>query len=98
MTSTGDKWETCNECRAIGRKHVTHAELEADPIGTWRREWRSGGLAIRWHDHPCDDPAKAWAHFGPWGVDELPHSHMQESDRIDPATAFAELTRLAGPV
>lgn len=87
--------------------HVSRAELEADPIGTWRQLWREDSIAVRWHDHPCDarhDPAspdqrywpKAWALFGPWGVEEVGHVDMQESTRIDPVTALTHLSRLAG--
>jgi hypothetical protein len=64
--------------------------------------WRDDSVAIRWHDHPCDaqhDPGsagpgywpKAWAVFGPWGVDEVGHLHMQESERIAPEEAVHRL-------
>lgn len=105
-----DPWQTCDECRAMGRTHVTREELASDPVGTWRREWRSGAVAVRWHDHPCDalpgtapdqpDWPKAWAMFGPWGVDELPHSALTESDRITPTVAlswFYTHTQLSDP-
>lgn len=90
-------WETCSECLAMGRTHVTQTDLESDPIGTWRRHWRGDELAVRWFDHPCDDPPKAWAVFTAWGVDEVSHVYMQESTRITTDEAVAELTRIAGP-
>jgi hypothetical protein len=104
--SIPDRWETCAECQAMGKVHVARAELEADPVGTWRQLWRDGSVAVRWFDHPCDaryDPRspderdwpRAWAVFGPWGVDEVGHIDMRESDRIDPGEALTILSRLS---
>lgn len=98
------EWETCSDCREVGSIHVSRAELEADPIGTWRYLWRLDGVAVRWHDHPCDavhDPAspderywpRAWAVFGEWGVEEVGHVDMQESHRITPEEAVRFLPR-----
>lgn len=91
-------WETCDDCHDLGRIHVSHAELLADPIGTWRQMWSSTAVAVRWFDHPCDGPnsTRAWAVFGPWGVDEVAHSCLQESHRITPEEAVAALGDLAG--
>lgn len=103
-----DPWETCDECRTAGMTHTTREELEADPVGTWRQHWRADSVAVRWYDHPCDaqpgatpdqpEWPKAWAMFGPWGVDEVPHFNMQESHRIDTATALEHLARQTTPV
>lgn len=103
-SQAAEKWKTCPECHKIGLTHVSRAELEADPIGTWRELWRAGTVAVRWHDHPCDavhDPdspderywPKAWAVFGEWGVEEVGHVDMQESHQITPTVA---MNRLAG--
>lgn len=91
----GRSWATCPECHQADMTHATEAELEAEPLGAWRREWRGGGLAMRWFTHPCDDPQKPWKLFGPWGVDELAHVDMQESSHISTEEAFGEIARTA---
>lgn len=74
--------DSCDECSGMGRQHAVQREIESCEVGTWRREWRSGGIAVKWYGHPCDDPQRVWKIFTEWGVDEVPDAAMQESHVI----------------